>query len=418
MSHPKCVIIGGGAAGFFGAIQCAAALRKEGKNYSVTILEATNRPLTKVKISGGGRCNVTTSCLEPQKLVLNYPRGTKELLGPFSRFGPVQMIAWLKAQGVELKTEPDGRMFPATNSSQTIIDCLRGAADKLGITLEKGQIVKKITKSDESFEIHTSKAIFDADQLLLATGSMPIGHKLCEELGHSITKLVPSLFTFKSTHPIVEGLAGVSMPDVEVEIKFGKKKFMQRGPLLITHWGFSGPAVLKNSAFAAINLYDAGYKGTIQVNWLPGILKNDLSALLEKQKIEHPKKMVYNSNPTVLPKRLWTRIVKISDLEEKTWNSLPNKKLQALAQEILMARYEIDGKGEFKEEFVTCGGVNLKEVNFKNMESKITDGLYFAGEVLNLDGITGGFNFQNAWTTSYLAGNGMAKWCVNEAETQ
>jgi predicted Rossmann fold flavoprotein len=399
------IFIGGGAAGFFGAIACA---RGADSNHRVTILEGTARPLTKVKVSGGGRCNVTTSCFDPKELVKNYPRGRKEMLGPFSRFGPEQMVAWLKAEGVETHAEADGRMFPKTNNSQTIIDCLREAADRAGVVLEKGQLVKSIVKNGELFQIKTNKGEYTANKVMLATGSMPVGHELAINLGHKITKLVPSLFTFNCNHPIIDGLAGVAQPNAEAVVIVGKKKHKQVGPVLITHWGFSGPAILKNSAFAAIDLFDTEYKGVLRLNWLPEFNIESLCDLLVKQKENSPKKMIMTSSPIDLPKRLWQRLVELADLDTSSWADVSKTKLLKLSTFICQGEYPINGRSVFKDEFVTCGGINPKEVNFKTLESKIVSGFYFAGEVLNVDGITGGYNFQNAWATSYIGGNHMA----------
>ena len=344
-------VIGGGAAGIFAAI----VAKETHPDSSVALFEKSAVFLAKVKVSGGGRCNVTHACFDPKKLVQNYPRGSQELLGPFHRFQPQDTIEWFEQRGVKLKTEKDGRMFPTTNQSQTIIDTLLGEAKKIGVELHSRQHITGIT---EGFQIHFREGTSCiSKKLILATGSSPEGFKFAESFGHTIIPPVPSLFTFNVPTSRLKELSGIAVQNAIVSLPQFKMK--QEGPLLITHFGFSGPAVLKLSAWAARELHACQYKTTIQIDWLP-------------------------DENIVLPKNL----------------------SKALAGSSLHAdTYQMDGKTTHKEEFVTCGGVNLKEIDFRTMQSKIVPGLFFAGEILNIDGVTGGFNFQNAWTTGYLAGS-------------
>ena len=331
----KTVVIGGGAAGIFAAIHSDALL-----------LERSTHLLTKVRISGGGRCNVTTSTFEPKELVQNYPRGGRELLGPFHHFGPTDTVEWFESRGVALKAENDGRIFPKSNSSQSIIDALMHAAQNIEIRLQ--QKIGAIKKVDDHFEIEVNDETICCDKLILATGSSKQGYQWAESLGHTIQKPVPSLFTFNvPTSPLKE-LSGIAIPDCKVSLP--GTKFVQEGPVLITHFGFSGPAIIKLSAWAARYLFEQKYRAPLQIEWTPPF-----------------------------PKRLRRVLI------EETQN------------------YQIEGKTTHKEEFVTCGGITLKEVDFRKMESRICPGLHFAGEILDIDGVTGGFNFQNAWTTAFLA---------------
>ncbi|MBE9052832.1 NAD(P)/FAD-dependent oxidoreductase [Nostocales cyanobacterium LEGE 11386] len=401
------VVVGGGAAGFFGAIACA----KANPHAHVTLLEASRQPLAKVLISGGGRCNVTHACFEPARLVQNYPRGGKALRGAFSRFQAEDTVAWFTDHGVHLKTEADGRMFPITDNSETIVECLIKAAAKLGVELRIGTPVVSVTKlSPAGFEIILkSGETKKCDRLLLATGSNPVGYKIAKDFGHHIEPPVPSLFTFNIPDPKLRSLAGVSVNPVQLRLSVdGKPQLEQTGPLLITHWGMSGPAVLKLSAWGARVLHQNRYQATLLVNWLPDLHKEQVRQKILAVKTEWAKKAIALHRGVDLPHRLWQYIVSRADITpEERWAGISNKKLNQLVQELTQGEYLIKGKGVFKEEFVTCGGVNLKEVNFKTMESKLIPGLYFAGEILDIDGVTGGFNFQSAWTTSYLAGNSM-----------
>ena len=407
----KVIVIGGGAAGFFGAIACAEA----NPQLKVTLLEAGQKPLAKVRISGGGRCNVTHNCFDPVRLVEHYPRGGKALRGAFTRFQPKDTVQWYESRGVKLKTEADGRMFPVTDDSQTIINCLMQAADKANVKLLTGTGVKTVkqfhdeeNKSYFQVELKNGKEL-KCDRLLIATGSNPLGYRWAKNLGHKIEPAVPSLFTLNVRDPRLQGLAGVSVSNAQVKLGTGKHKIEQAGALLITHWGVSGPAILKLSAWSARFLYDLKYDSGLQINWLPEYNQETLKQKLITVKETNPKKKIVNYCPVELPKRLWQSFVSYIEIKpDKIWSEISKKELNKLVLEIVQGQYEVKGKGVFKEEFVTCGGVSLKEVNFKTMESKKCPGLYFAGEVLDIDGVTGGFNFQSAWTTAWLAGQAIA----------
>lgn len=403
----KIVVIGGGAAGFFGAIACAQANPRT----QVTLIEASRQPLAKVLISGGGRCNVTHACFEPKNLVQNYPRGGKALLGTFTRFQPLDTISWFAAHGVNLKTEADGRMFPITDRAETIAECLIREAFAAKIELCIGTPVSAVTRKNEGFEIVLkSGETKQCDRLLLATGSSLAGYKIAKELGHDIQSPVPSLFTFNIADPQLRELAGISVNSVNVKLSgTGKNPLQQTGSLLITHWGVSGPAVLKLSAWGARILHENRYQHKLIINWLPHLSSEEVRQKLLEVKIEWGKKAIALHRGVDLPHRLWQYIIQRSNITiEERWAGISNKTLNQLVQEITQGEYLITGKGVFKEEFVTCGGVNLKEVNFKTMESKLVPGLHFAGEILDIDGVTGGFNFQSAWTTAYLAGQSMS----------
>ncbi|WP_016952929.1 NAD(P)/FAD-dependent oxidoreductase [Anabaena sp. PCC 7108] len=397
------VVIGGGAAGFFGAIACAEA-NPEAK---VTLIEASRQPLAKVLISGGGRCNVTHACFSPEELVLNYPRGGKALRGAFTRFQPLDTVDWFAAHGVNLKTEADGRMFPITDRSETIAECLIKAAFTAGLELSIGTPVIAVNRQNEGFEIILKSGEKKyCDRLLLATGSSIIGHKLARELGHHIETPVPSLFTFNIADPKLRALAGISLSSVDLRLSVtGKTRLQQTGPLLITHWGVSGPAVLKLSAWGARILHEHRYQAKLFINCLPNLQQEEIREKLLAVKQEWPRKAIALHRGVDIPHRLWQYLINRASINtEDRWAGISHKTLNQLIQEISQGEYLINGKGAFKEEFVTCGGINLKDVNFKTMESKLVPGLYFAGEILDIDGITGGFNFQSAWTTAYLAG--------------
>ena len=405
------IVIGGGAAGFFGAIACAEA----NPQLKVTLIEAGNKPLAKVRISGGGRCNVTHHCFEPARLVANYPRGGKALRGAFSRFQPRDTVQWYESRGVKLKTEADGRMFPITDSSETIINCLMHAANKAKVDLLTGVGVKTVKqylddRGASYFQVELkNERVMKCDRLLIATGSNPLGYRWAKNLGHKIESAVPSLFTFNVRDNRLQGLAGVSVSNAQVKLGTGKNKLEQTGALLITHWGVSGPAILKLSAWGARSLFDFKYNSPLQINWLPESNQEDLNQLLTALKQTNPQKKIVNYCPVELPKRLWQSLINYVEINpNKAWSEISKKELNKLVAEIVQGQYEITGKGAFKDEFVTCGGVSLKEVNFKTMESKKCPGLYFAGEILDIDGVTGGFNFQSAWTTSWLAGQAIA----------
>lgn len=403
MQPLRVVVIGGGAAGFFGAVACAKA-----HPYSqVTLLEASRQPLAKVRVSGGGRCNVTHACFDPMGLVQNYPRGEKALRGAFSRFQATDTVKWFASHGVQLKTEPDGRMFPVTNSSETIIECLTKAANFTGVEILTGKTVVSVIKQAAGFEIElkTGEQV-KCDRILLATGSNPLGYQIAQALGHTVEPPVPSLFTFNIIDKNLKQLAGISANPVKLKLSIEKKTLEQTAPLLITHWGLSGPAVLKLSAWGARILHDLKYQATLLIDWQPQYNSEELRAKLLLVKAENPKKAIAVHRGVELPHRLWQYLVTRTGIgTEERWAELSNKNLNQIIQELTQGAYQMSGKGAFKEEFVTCGGVSLKQVNFKTMASRITPGLYFAGEILDIDGVTGGFNFQSAWTTAWIAGN-------------
>ncbi|MCM0594239.1 MAG: NAD(P)/FAD-dependent oxidoreductase [Gloeotrichia echinulata CP02] len=404
MQPLRIVVIGGGAGGFFGAI-ASAEIHPQAE---VTLLEASRQPLAKVLISGGGRCNVTHACFEVDGLVQNYPRGSKALQGAFTRFQPQDTVAWFAAHGVKLKTEADGRMFPITDSSETIVECLIKAAATAGVKLRIGTPVVSVKRPlNTQFEINLKSGETQiGDRLLLATGSSLAGYKIAQDLGHHIQPPVPSLFTFNMDDPKLRALAGVSVNPVNLRLSVGpKSQLEQTGPLLMTHWGLSGPAVLKLSAWGARVLNESRYQATLFINWLPDLQPEQVRQKILTIKSEWGKRPIALHRGVDLPHRLWQYIIaRINITTEDRWAEISNKTLNQLVQELTQGEYAISGKGAFKEEFVTCGGVNLKEVNFKTMESKLVPGLYFAGEILDIDGVTGGFNFQSAWTTAYLAG--------------
>jgi predicted Rossmann fold flavoprotein len=405
----KIIVIGGGAAGFFGAIAAA-----EASPYAqVTLLEASSQVLAKVRVSGGGRCNVTHACFEPTILVQHYPRGGKALRGPLTRFQPQDTVEWFKSRGVALKTEGDGRMFPITDDSETIVDCLMRSAQRAGVQVVTGAAVTAVISSAAGFTVQLKGGkTMGCDRILIATGSHPLGYRLAKDLGHQLVPPVPSLFTFKVTDPRIAELAGVAVPWVRVKLLVeGQKPLEQEGPLLITHWGVSGPAVLKLSAWGARLLHDARYQAKVQVNWLPALKPEELRDLLLKTKGEWVRKAIAKHCPVTLPQRLWQRLVESVGIEsELRWADLSKKALNLMLLELTQGHFAIQGKGIFKDEFVTCGGIPLMEVNFKTMESCCCPGLYFAGEILDVDGVTGGFNFQNAWTTGWIAGQSMGKY--------
>lgn len=404
MSHNfDIIIVGGGAGGFFTAINIAEKKPK----LKIAILERGKEVLTKVRISGGGRCNVTHACFEPNELVKFYPRGEKELRGPFHQFCSGDTIEWFEKHGVELKIEEDGRMFPVSNSSQTIIDCFTSATKKLGIQVLTGQSVQSIYKSETPdgnfWKIETQNEQYLCEKLVLATGSNPKMWEMIQDFGHSIVIPVPSLFTFNIKDSRIKELPGVS---AQVSVKVKDTKLTSTGPLLVTHWGMSGPAILKLSAWGARILFEKNYQFTIFVNWLNDIDSEDAEKTLKDLKQEHSKKTVSKKSPFEFPNRLWESLVLASGIQEETkWADLSKIQLQNLANQLTNGQFQVNGKSTFKEEFVTAGGIDLKEINFKTMESKIHQNLFFAGEIVNIDAITGGFNFQNAWTSGFIVAN-------------
>ncbi len=406
MARTDVAVIGGGAAGFFGAIAAAEA----NPGLRIVILEAGREPLAKVRISGGGRCNVTHACFDPAELIKAYPRGAKALRGAFSRFQPGDAVDWFARHGVELKIEDDGRMFPTTDDSTTIVDCLQLAAERQGIQVWTGTPVRGVTATPEGFRLALGNGSdLDAQHLLLASGSSPGGYRLAEQLGHELVPPVPSLFTFRVADPALRELAGVSLPEVRLQLHSGGQKFQQIGPLLITHWGLSGPAVLKLSAWAARELQGDRYQAQLSINWLPTWDGERLAQSLRASREQQPRRQLSSWRPVPLPQRLWLYLLERQGIDpQRRWTETANRDLERLREGLHQDRYAISGKGEFKEEFVTAGGIRLQDVDFKRMESRLQPGLHFAGEVLDIDGITGGFNFQNAWTTGWLAGQAIA----------
>ena len=410
------LIIGGGAAGFFAAINLA----KEMPHLSIAILERGKEVLSKVRISGGGRCNVTHAEFIPKELSTNYPRGEKELLGPFHTFMTGDTIGWFEERGVPLKIEEDGRMFPESNSSQTIIECFLQEAAQYGITIRKENVVKEFaltlrspqgreshkldfakanTLENPLWEVVTSKGMLHSRYLVTTTGSNPKMWSQLEKLGHSITPAVPSLFTFNIKDKRIEDLMGLS---TEASVEVIGLNLQSEGPLLITHWGMSGPGILKLSAWGARELHQCGYEFKIKVNWL--LYKDQAQAMEELLylKDKYGKQSPYTYAHFELPKRLWRKLLEAAQINQSlNWADISNSSLEQLAQELTEGVFQVKGKSTFKEEFVTAGGVDLKEVNFKTFESKLLPNLFLAGEVLNIDAITGGFNFQNAWTGGY-----------------
>ena len=399
-------IIGGGAAGFFAAIACARANPAN----EVSIYERGSEFLTKVRISGGGRCNVTHACFDPRAMSERYPRGERALISPLHRFSPDNTVAWFEDRGVKLKTEADGRMFPVTDSSETIIECLMSAAKTAGVRLFSRKGVESVGRVAQGFELRfTGGETTFCDRLLLSTGgtrSMS-GGRIARELGHTLLPAVPSLFSFHVATPWLLSLPGVSVADVEASVPHAKLR--ERGPLLITHQGVSGPAILRLSAWGARILHELGYEFTLRLNWLPDLNEQEIRERLRALRESNPTRRVFNSPIAPLPARLWEQLALLAGIRpETTWTTLSRSSATALASILSRNDVEVNGKSLNKDEFVTCGGVKLSEVDFKTMESRITPGLYFAGELLDLDGITGGFNFQAAWTTGWIAGHAMA----------
>jgi predicted Rossmann fold flavoprotein len=454
MSSQRVIVVGGGAAGFFAAITCAEAA----PDAVVTVLERGPQFLSKVRISGGGRCNVTHACFNPRDFATRYPRGEKALLAPFQKFSARDTVAWFESRGVKLKTEADGRMFPVSDSSETIIDCLMNAANAAGVKLRLNCGVEHVATSGTgilpvqpvrdrleacpTFELmlaaerrshvgvhalacHPNKLKLElqhagsetgapgetlvCDRLLLATGGCraAVAGQLAVSLGHTLESPVPSLFTFHVESPWLRSLAGISVGTVEVSVPSAKLR--ERGPLLVTHWGLSGPAILRLSAWGARALHGFNYQFPLQVNWLPQLHAEAIAAELKSRQAAQPARLVVNVPVTPLPLRLWEQLVLAAGIARDTrWAALSRAAQHQLVQQLIRTEFPVTGKSLNQDEFVTCGGVRLGEVNFKTMESRICPGLHFAGELLDIDGITGGFNFQAAWTTGWLAGKAMA----------
>ena len=406
-AYRKIVIIGGGAAGFFAAITAA----ETDPSSEVTVYEKGNAFLTKVKISGGGRCNVTHACFDPALLSENYPRGSRELRGAFHHWQPQDTVAWFAERGVELKTEADGRMFPVTDSSQTVIDCFLKAARDAGVILRTGTAIKElraVPNGSFSLLLNNGESI-RADKVCITSGSLkasPLTSAI-ESLGHRIEPLVPSLFAFNIPDKRLDGLAGLSVQ--EACVKTLPKSPVQSGPVLITHRGLSGPAILRLSAWEARRFAEQDYAVEISVNWLGKTSAEELRETFSTHRADSGKSLVKNKVPGGIPRRLWERFLESSAIPPETqWSQLPKDRETALVLQLTGCRFQVQGKTTNKDEFVTCGGVRLKEIDFRSMESRIVPGLYFAGECLDIDGITGGFNFQAAWTGGRIAGLAMA----------
>ena len=391
------IVIGGGAAGFFSAINIAV-LNPE---LSVLILERGSEGLQKVKISGGGRCNVTHAQFIPTELTTNYPRGEKELLGPFHQYMTGDTMKWFEDRGIELKIEDDGRVFPVSNTSQTIIDCFINEANRLNIQILYNHSVKSISKKGDNWLVNTDNSDFCCSKILVTTGSNPKIWNIMDQLNHTIIKPVPSLFSFDIKDDRINSIPGVVVEDVEVSVV--NSKLSTDGPLLITHKGLSAPSILKLSAFGALELAAMDYQFNISINFIKTSYNECLSQL-KVVKSDLSKKMVVNHSLFEIPKRLWKELVVYSGIETNTtWADINKSQLNELSIQLTSSIFKVNGKSTFKEEFVTAGGVDLKEINFKTFESKINPNLFFAGEILNIDAVTGGFNFQNAWTGAYIA---------------
>jgi predicted Rossmann fold flavoprotein len=404
------IVIGGGPAGFFAAITA----REAAPDRPVLLLEKNPSVLGKVKISGGGRCNVTHACFDPRELITRYPRGGRELRGPLTRFGPAETMDWFTQRGVPLKTEDDGRVFPVSDSSASIVDALTGAAREAGVQVETRQTVTGLACEPGAFTLALADGReLRAERVLVATGGRTSsgggadGYNLAAGLGHTIEPPVPSLFTFEIEDPLLAGLAGVAVP-AEVRVSGGGKALRQTGPLLITHRGLSGPAVLLLSAWGARELHERGYAFDIEVAWLPGLRAEEVNEELQTWSRDHARATVAGGGPGGLPRRLWTALVGAAGVgDDRRWAELGREERRRLASLLTGTRLSVRGQALNKEEFVTCGGVHLNEVDFRTMQSKICPGLFLAGEVLDIDGVTGGFNFQGCWTMGWLAGMGM-----------
>jgi predicted Rossmann fold flavoprotein len=398
-SNYDIIIVGGGAAGFFTAINIV----ENNAKLKVAILERGKTVLEKVRISGGGRCNVTHACFVPNDLVKFYPRGEKELRGPFHQFCSGDTIEWFEKHGVELKIEDDGRMFPTSDSSQTIIDCFLGLTHKLKIDVLTGQSVQSLFRGDQYWKVETNHDSFSCQKIVMTTGSNPKIWELLESMNHTIIPPVPSLFTFNIKDNRIKDLMGVS---AFANVKVKGTKLEASGPLLITHWGMSGPGILRLSAWGAIILAEKKYQFVIEINWLNDVTFDQAMETLKELKQEHAKKVVSKKSPFDFPNRLWESLVLASAIDTETkWADLTKMQLTNLANQLTNGQFQVNGKSTFKEEFVTAGGIDLREINFKTMESKLHENLFFAGEIVNIDAITGGFNFQNAWTSGFVAAN-------------
>ncbi len=399
----KVVVIGGGAAGFFAAITCA----EQHPDYEIVILEQSTQLLQKVKISGGGRCNVTHYCFDVKQLIKNYPRGEQQLIGPFMRFNPANTFDWFEARGVELKAESDGRCFPITDSSQTIINCFLRESQRLGIKITTNSGVDRLNQlSDNTWEIILANGhILKSDAVIVAAGSSLRIWKMLQQMGHSVVAPVASLFTFNIKDARIKDLMGLAVSNATVKI-ISNKKMLATGPLLITHWGMSGPAILRLSAWGARELAAMNHKFDIEINWCAGKSSVEVKAELQHYREHHARKAIMNHPLFSIPRRLWERLTScLLQNPDLNFADLSNKQIDLLASELTSGKFNVTGKSTYKDEFVTAGGVDLNEIDFKTMQSRKFPNLYFAGEVLDIDAITGGFNFQAAWTTGFIAGS-------------
>ncbi|MBK9304880.1 MAG: NAD(P)/FAD-dependent oxidoreductase [bacterium] len=402
------VVAGAGPAGVFAAIRC----RELAPAARVIVLERGREPLRKVLISGGGRCNVTNVRTDPRELAQFYPRGGRELMGPFTRFGPAETVAWFARRGVELRAQPDGRYFPVTDSSRTVVDALLRAAREAGVELRPGCGLRSAARAaDGGFALETDAGPLRARALLLATGggSGNAGWTAAADLGHTVAPPVPSLFTFRCRDPRLRDLAGIAFTDAEVRLAGAKPR--RRGPLLVTHDGLSGPAVLLLSAWSARELHALDYRFDVLVDWIPAVTEAAVGEALAAARRDHPRRQVRTLAPVVLPQRLWESLVDGAALPDgRIWAELTRDEAATLVDDLKRTHFSIDGQSPFKEEFVTCGGVALREVDPRTFASRLVPGLYFAGELLDVDGVTGGFNFQGCWTTGWLAGSAAASY--------
>ncbi|NAY92070.1 aminoacetone oxidase family FAD-binding enzyme [Muricauda sp. JGD-17] len=413
------IIVGGGAAGFYAAIHIA----EQNPKLKIAILERGKTILSKVKVSGGGRCNVTHGEFLPKALVVNYPRGQKELLGPFHQHSPLDVMAFFKQRGVPLKIEEDGRVFPQSDSSQTIIDCFESEANKLGVKVLRNTSMVGLRKDGDFWLIETRNTTYKAKRLMLATGSNPKIWNLLKAIGHTVIPPVPSLFTFNIDDDRIRDIQGISTyasakvlpkesPKPGSPLKSLSKespKLQAEGPVLITHWGLSGPVILKLSAWGALILKQYDYKFNVEINWMPDYTTSSMEGYLREIKKTEAKRTILRTHAMDLPRRLWVKLVHAAGIgNDLKWADTNKEQLQKLAEQLTASTFKVDGKSTFKEEFVTAGGIDLKEINFKTFESKLHSNLFFAGEIINVDAITGGFNFQNAWTGAYIAAKAIA----------
>ncbi|NGX34261.1 MAG: Ferredoxin--NADP reductase [Candidatus Anoxychlamydiales bacterium] len=392
------IVIGAGPAGVFAAI----IAKEKNANIKVLVIEKSQKLLHKILLSGGGRCNVTNSSFNPKNLVKNYPRGQKELIAPFHKFGPIDIIKWFEDRNIKLKKEEDGRIFPMSNSASTIADCLLLRAKVLNIEIVKRQDIEKVYQDIDAFKVITKDEIYTSKKLAITTGSSAKGFELAKDLGHSIQRPIPSLFGFNISKFPLKNLSGVAF---KTKLKIKESNFTQKGDILITHFGFSGPAILTLSSIAARYLYDKNYQAELIVNWISNLTQIEVYTKLLDLKKRDFQKILFSENLFHLPKKLWINFLEsFNEKFKKKLKDIPNKDLLILSNKLSSDIYSINGTTTNKKEFVTCGGITLKEVDFKTMESKICKNLFFAGEILDIDGITGGFNFQNVWTTAYLLG--------------